>query len=426
LNNKRKKYSAKHSKNKRSKTNKTPETKTVTKRIKSDVWFKDTEALSVNLLTKYDFRRNSTFERKLCSQSAKSDAKITKHVITYKGIFLKPGCSLYKNENNQFCVGMKCVICKKMHPRNVLFFNRDVKLEQFESAQLAHGRLCNSVSDPCRLCGCPKSQIQFLKRWQPLYPNITIPQMIDIMSNQKGIGRISGFPIEFQTGKISFCCYKILPGKTRYESQTYENSFYDVELFNPKKFKYLERVEDYYDEMSQLEIDLKKPNVEIFKTMHLTLKESGVTANCTTDTKLYRQQVDYFHLPRIIQGMVTNLIDLDIRTGRISENNLAKTDPETRKNIQHKVIDYIISINGKCELIGYDLTVVNGPFRFALDRIDKSKVHFMGEDCLDISNIRVICRLFNTNPVQTIAQHQACLNYRRSLPRDANGKAIYD
>jgi hypothetical protein len=178
--------------------------------------------------------------------------------------------------------------------------------------------------------------------------------------------------------------------------------------------------------MSRLEIDLKRPNIEIFKTMHLKPKESGVTANWKTEQKLYNEQVEYCHLPRIIQLMVSNHIQHDFDAGRISTNNLAKTSAKTRKTIQKKVIDHIISINGKCELIGYDLTVINGPYRFSLDRIDNSKAHFLGEDCLDISNIRVICRVLHTPVVQTVAQHQFCLNYRRGLPRDENGKAIYD
>jgi hypothetical protein len=196
--------------------------------------------------------------------------------------------------------------------------------------------------------------------------------------------------------------------------------------FNPLQDKYILCLEDVYDEMSRLEIDLKRPNIEIFKTMHFTLQESGVTANRTTENKLYNEQVDYCHLPRIIQKMVSYHIGHDIDSGRISANNLAKTSAQTRKNIQKKVIDHIISINGKCEFIGYDLTVINGPYRFSLDRIDNNLAHFLGEDCLDISNIRVICRVLHTFPMQTVAQHQFCLNYRQGLPRDENGKAIYD
>jgi hypothetical protein len=185
-------------------------------------------------------------------------------------------------------------------------------------------------------------------------------------------------------------------------------------------------VEDVYDEMSRLEIDLNRPNVEIFKSMHFTKKQSGVTATRCTDSKLYDEQTHYYHLPSIISTMVSKYLSNDFVTGRISANNLARTSLEVRKKIQKKVIDYIISINGKCELIGYDLTVINGPYRFALNRLDKRKAHFLGDNCLDLSNIRVICRSFNTQIVQTVAQHQACLNYRRSLPRDGNGKAIYN
>jgi hypothetical protein len=312
-----------------------------------------------------------------------------------------------------------------MYPRNALFFNRVGTIEAFEAAKPGHEQFHNSISVSCRLlCGLRQTEISFLKHWEKKYI-ITTPQMKRKIIDQKNIGKISGFPIEFKIGKISIGFYNTLPGKTSSNSFTYENSFYDIECFNPTKGKHLGVLEDVYDEMSRLEIDFK-PNVEIFKTMHLTVKQSGVTANCTTDQKIYNEQRGYCHLPAIIQQIVSNIISSDFQTGHISANNLAKTDPETRKKIQKKVIDYIISINGKCELIGYDLTVINGPYRFALNRIDKSKAYFLGNDCLDLSNIRVICRVFNTQIVQTVAQHQACLNYRRSLPRDANGKAIYD
>jgi hypothetical protein len=250
--------------------------------------------------------------------------------------------------------------------------------------------------------------------------------MIDKMFEQKGVGRISGLPIEFANGKICICAYENFGGKKQFESHTDENTFYDIMPFNPAQGKHLGDLEDIYDEMSRLEIDLNRPNVDIFKTMHLTRKQSGVTANCVTERKLYFEQTDYCHLPRIIQLMVSHHVDTDFDAGRISANNLSKTSAQTRKKIQQKVIDHIISVNGKCQLIGYDLTVINGPYRFSLDRIDNSKAHFLGENCLDLSNIRVICRVFNTFHMQTVAQHQFCLNYRRSLPRDANGKAIYD
>ena len=77
---------------------------------------------------------------------------------------------------------------------------------------------------------------------------------------------------------------------------------------------------------------------------------------------------------------------------------MAKINVETRKKIQQKLIDHILSINGKCELIGYDLTVINGPYRF-FERTDNSKAHFLGEDCLDLSNIWVIYRIFNNHLV---------------------------
>jgi hypothetical protein len=361
----------------------------------------------------------------LFAQSAKINEKITKQVIAFDGIFLKPGCLLYKNKNNQYFVGVKCLTCKKIHPRTTLFFYRNQKLEDFEASQPAHEQLNNSVSMPCRPCKRPQTEIQFLKSWKTKYI-ITIPQMIDKMFEQKGVGRISGLPIDFAKGKICICAYENFGRKNEFASHSDENTFYDIMAFNPAQGKHLLVLEDIYDEMSRLEIDLKRPNVDIFKTMHLTRKKSGVTANRTNETKLYNEQVDYCHLPRIIQKMVSHHIDTDFKKGRISANNLAKTSAKTHKKIQQKVIDHIISINGKCQLIGYDLTVINGPYRFSLDRIDNSKAHFLGEDCLDISNIRVICRVFNTHPVQTVAQHQFCLNYRRSLPRDENGKAIYN
>jgi hypothetical protein len=246
------------------------------------------------------------------------------------------------------------------------------------------------------------------------------------MFEQKGVGRISGLPIDFAKGKICICAYENFGRKNEFASHSDENTFYDIMAFNPQQGKHLLVLEDIYDEMSRLEIDLNRPNVDIFKTMHLTPKESGVTANWKNETKLYDEQIAYCHLTHIIQLMVSHHVGTDFNAGRISASNLAKTSAKTRKKIQQKVIDHIISINGKCQLIGYDLTVINGPYRFSLDRIDNSKAHFLGEDGLDISNIRVICRVFNTHPVQTVAQHQFCLNYRRSLPRDENGKAIYN
>jgi hypothetical protein len=312
-----------------------------------------------------------------------------------------------------------------MHPRTTLFFTRYEKLEAFESSQPAHEWLNNNIYRSCRLCKRPQTEMQFLRNWNANYI-ISIPQMIDKMFEQKGVGRISGLPIDFAKGQICLCAYENFGGKNSFESHTDENTFYDIMPFNPQQGKHLLVLEDIYDEMSRLEIDLNRPNVDIFKKMHLTLQESGVTANCKTETKLYYEQIGYCHLPRIIQKMVSNLIGTDFDAGRISASNLAKTSAKTRKKIQQKVIDHIISINGKCQLIGYDLTVINGPYRFSLDRIDNNLAHFLGDNCLDISNIRVICRVFHTPVVQTVAQHWHCINYRLGLPRDKNGKAIYD
>jgi hypothetical protein len=383
----------------------------------------------MNVLQKYESEKNSKFDKKIFLQSAKIDEKITKQVLTFEGIFLKPDCLLYKNENNQYCIGMKCFNCKQMHPRNALFFSRNELLESFEAAKPGHEEFHNTSTFPCRLCGPSRTEISFLKNWKQ-HKLLSISQLKMKISDQKHIGKISGFPIEFKAGKISIGFYNTPPGKTSSRgssnSFTYENLFFDLKCFIPAKAgKYLGCVEDVYDEMSRLEIDLNRPNVEIFKSMHFTKKQSGVTANRTTDSKLYAKETNYYHLPAIISTMISRCIFNDLTTGRISANNLAKTSLEVRKKIQKKVIDYIISINGKCELIGYDLTVINGPYRFALNRLDKSKAHFLGDYCLDLSNIRVICRSFNTQIVQTVAQHQTCLNYRRSLPRDGNGKAIY-
>jgi hypothetical protein len=250
--------------------------------------------------------------------------------------------------------------------------------------------------------------------------------MIKKMFDQKGVGRISGIPLEFAKGKICLCAHVNHGKKNSFISHTYENTFYDIMAFNPCQGRYLENLEDIYDEMRLLVIDLNRPNVEIFKKMHLTPPQSGVTASNKTEQKLYNDQMNYCHLPQIILLMVSNNIDADITAGRISAKNLAKTNAQTRKKIQQKVLDYIISVNGKCQLIGYDLTVINGPYRFSLDRIDNSKAHYLGEDCLDLSNIRVICRVFHQNVIQTVEQHWHCINYRRSLTRDENGKAIYD
>jgi hypothetical protein len=428
--NKRKKDSALPLENKKLKITLAEEEKTAVmmmKEKKGDVRFNNIDSLDVISLTAYNEGKTNATEKRFILQSAKINDKITKQVIAFKGIFLKPGCLLYKNKNNQFFVGMKCFNCKKMYPRTTLFYNRlgRQKLKAFESAQPAHELLHNSISDPCRLCKRPQTEIQFLKTWNTQYI-ITIPQMIEKMFEQKGVGRISGLPIDFAKGKICLCAYENFGKKHKFESHTDENTFYDIMPFNPQQGKHLLVLEDIYDEMSRLEIDLNRPNVEIFKKMHLTRKQSGVTANCKTETKLYLEQRAYCHLPHIIQLMVLSLIGTDFNAGRISASNLAKTSAQTRKNIQQKVIDHIISVNGKCQLIGYDLTVINGPYRFSLDRIDNSKAHFLGEDGLDLSNIRVICRVFNTHPVQTVAQHWHCINYRRSLPRDANGKAIYD
>ena len=397
------------------------------KEKKGDVWFKSEDAFDVNLLTTYNEGKTSATEKRFILQSAKIDEKITKQVIAFKGIFLKPGCLLYRNKNNQYFVGQKCFNCEKMYPRTTLFYNRlsREKLEDFESSQPAHEQLKNNVSNPCRSCKQPQTEINFLKNWKSKYI-ISIPQMIDKMFEQKGVGRISGLPIEFANGKICICAYENFGGKKRFESHTDENTFYDIMPFNPAQGNHLGDLEDIYDEMSRLEIDLNRPNIDIFKTMHFTLQESGVTANWKTETKLYNEQRGYCHLPLIIQVMVSHHVDNDFKKGRISASNLAKTKAQTRKKIQQKVIDYIISINGKCELIGYDLTVINGPYRFSLDRIDNNLAHFLGEDCLDLSNIRVICRVFNTPLVQTVAQHWHCINYRLGLPRDENGKAIYD
>jgi hypothetical protein len=432
LKNKRKKTSALPLENKKPKitfvVTKQPELEkkiVLMKKQKGDVWFKLEDALDVNLLTTYIEGKTNANEQLYVSQSAKINEKITKHVTTFKGIYLKPDSVLYKKENNQFFVGMECLTCKKMHPRTALFFTRDGKLEDFESAQPAHERLNNNVSHPCRPCKQPQTEMQFLKAWKTKYI-ISIPQMIDKMFEQKGVGRISGLPIDFAAGKICICAYVNYGGKNAFASHTDENTFYDIMAFNPQQGKYLENLEDIYDEMRLLVIDLNRPNVEIFKKMHLTPQQSGVTANSMTEQKLYNNQIDYCHLPRIIQLMVSNLIRHDFDAGRISANNLAKTSAKTRKKIQQKVLDYIISVNGKCQLIGYDLTVTNGPYRFSLDRIDNSKAHFLGKDCLDLSNIRVICRVLNTPVIQTVAQHWICINHRRSLPRDKNGKAIYD
>jgi hypothetical protein len=427
--NKRKKDSALPLQNKKLKTILAKEKEPIVKMMKEtdgDVWFKSEDAFDSNLLTIYNEGKTNAREKRFILQSAKIDDKITKQVIAFEGIFLKPGCLLYQNKNKQFFVGVKCVTCEKMHPRTTLFFNRNSeKLEDLESAQPAHEKLANKVSHPCRSCKRPQTEMQFLKAWKAKYI-ISIPQMIDKMFEQKGVGRISGLPIDFAIGKICICAYENFGGKNAFESHTDENTFYDIMPFNPAQGKHLGDLEEIYDEMSRLDIDLKRPNVEIFKTMHFTLQQSGVTANRTPEQKLYNEQREYCHLPYIIQLMVSNLIGHDLDAGRISTNNLAKTSAKTRKTIQKKVIDHIISINGKCELIGYDLTVINGPYRFSLDRIDNSKAHFLGEDCLDLSNIRVICRVLHTPVVQTVSQHQFCLNYRRGLPRDENGKAIYD
>ena len=94
------------------------------KEKKGDVWFKSEDALDVNFLTTYNEAKTNATEKRLVLQSAKIDEKITKQVIAFEGIFLKPGCLLYKNKNNQYFVGQKCLTCEKMYPRTTLFYNR--------------------------------------------------------------------------------------------------------------------------------------------------------------------------------------------------------------------------------------------------------------------------------------------------------------
>ena len=130
-------------------------------KTKGDVWFKLEDALDVNLLTTYIEGKTNANEQLYVSQSAKINEKITKHVTTFKGIYLKPGCQLYKNKNNQFFVGMECLTCKKMHPRIALFFTRCGKLEDFESSQPAHEKFNNCISLSCRSCKKPKLNCSF-------------------------------------------------------------------------------------------------------------------------------------------------------------------------------------------------------------------------------------------------------------------------
>jgi hypothetical protein len=130
--NKRKKDSALPLHNKKPKTILAKEKEPVVKMMKEtegDVWFKSKYALDSNLLTAYNEGKTNVTEKRFILQSAQINDKITKQVIAFKGIFLKPGCLLYKNEKNQFFVGVKCVTCEKQHPRNLLFFNRVGKLE---------------------------------------------------------------------------------------------------------------------------------------------------------------------------------------------------------------------------------------------------------------------------------------------------------
>jgi hypothetical protein len=399
------------------------------KQKKGDVWFYKKDAKCSSVLTKYKMERKNATELRLAATSKKMNLKITNYMKKFNGIFLKPGCDLYKIENSEcFIVGIKCVTCKNNHPRTLQFFNSHCSMKELEASQPAHERLHNSTQVPCRNnCETPKTQEQYIrKRLQPY--KITAKQIEAKMAKQKGVGLISGVKISFDKDQPFQICRYVnhkKDEKSKYESHCDDNVYLDIVAMNPQQHKHIKCMTLVYSVLADTIRDPYVLNVDIFKTMHFTTAQSGVTASCVTNRKEYNAQIEFFHLPSIIYKMVGNHINKDFKANRILATNLGNTDINVRKKIAEKIIAKIIEQKGKCALHGYDLTVVNGPLRFSCDRIDDLKAHFLGEDCLDLSNIQMVGRIFNTEVKQTPEQHNATIDRIRILPEDATGKRIF-
>ena len=418
---KKRKISSSSSKSSKKKPKKIVIVKMVEK--KNDTWFSKNDALPFENLTKRVEKTTATYQR-LIIQSNNMIAKVNDHILAFDGIFLKPNCFLYKNKNNEYFVGIKCLTCEKIHPRTVMFFQRNCKLDKFESASPAHESLQNSISYPCRLCPVPKTLEQFLTQWLGEYA-ITNDEAKEKMISCNAKGLLSGLPIAFEKGKICLHAIENHGGKNQRKSHSRQNTFFDRQCFNPPQYDAIDCLFKCYQELADTEIDLVTPNIEIFQRMEWSTKQSGVTASWKHEQKLYDKQMKDLHLPTIISLKVRSHINSDIDAGRISSNNLAKTCLDTKKKIQISIIAKIIAQNGKCGFFGYNLSVKNTMYRFSLDRIDDSKAHFLGEDCLDLSNIQIICRIFNTFVKQTVEEHTAMRKYRQSLPIHLQGPPVY-
>lgn len=105
-------------------------------------------------------------------------------------------------------------------------------------------------------------------------------------------------------------------------------------------------------------------------------KLNGVTANSETERKLYKQQVRNLDLSAICGAHAANHRRHDGLKGRANDMG--------REDIYAKLCAQPL-----CSSTGVPMTIINGPRRFSVDRIDNSIGHTK-------ANTRLVCRILNS------------------------------
>ena len=119
-----------------------------------------------------------------------------------------------------------------------------------------------------------------------------------------------------------------------------------------------------------------------------------MTVRSVDNKKLYGNQVNAFCLKQILCLMVQNIVKSDIKSKRLDPTKIDvfKYKQEAKK----KVAAFLLASDQTCSVSGTNLTIINGPRRFSLDRTDKLLPHFGASIAtMNMLNINLRCRLFN-------------------------------
>jgi len=320
---------------------------------------------------------------------------------------IKKGCHRRPNRT----IVMQCVgACGEWLLRTTKYFYANGK--EWDNGKPGFERLMNYESRPCRVCSNANRNSNvngaFVKNLvgKRRYKNHGFTETVFYTkwTAQNGLGYISGLPMS-KRGPRGEVPYQVNICRINNDlPHTPENCFLDIGEINPQQSKELIPCLKTAYHAIFAAVDLVPDDVDVWRqNFKNTSKENGVKAHSRKENAGYKKQRRNLHLKEIVSGMVNSHVQSDLkkRKTRDARINFETVDKETYLTNANKAVeDFLFASNLQCYFSFAALTIINGPRRFSLDRINNDLSHF-GKDGKDTSNLRLVCRVFNTSSGMT-------------------------